>query len=54
MQLSTINIAMKFMKLSFARNDSWMSYKIFTRAVQIYVLTTIEAEGKGWDPVKLS
>ena len=36
-----------------ARNDSWMSYTA-TRTEQIYVFTTMEAEGESLDPVKLA
>ena len=36
-----------------ARNDSWMSWETSLRTKQIYAFTTVEAEGEGWNPVKL-
>ena len=37
-----------------ARNDSWMRWKTSTGTEQIYVFTTVEAEGEAWDPIKLA
>ena len=34
--------------------DSWMSWKISSRTEQLYMFTTMEAEGQCWDPVKLA
>ena len=31
-----------------------MSQKTSTRTEQIYIFTIMEAEGEGWDPVKLA
>ena len=40
--------------LFIARNDSWMSKKTSTRTKQIYVFTTIEAQGEGLGSCKAS
>ena len=33
------------------RNDPWMCMKTSTQTEQMYVSTTVEAEGECWDPV---